>query len=64
MMKCCDLHDMCYDTCNNNKEVCDMEFKRCLYKYCESYKTPVAADSIVKSNITNIETVLLMFLTF
>ncbi|XP_011301579.1 group XIIA secretory phospholipase A2 [Fopius arisanus] len=39
MTKCCDQHDICYDTCNNDKEKCDLEMKRCLYKYCESYQT-------------------------
>ncbi|XP_012274159.1 group XIIA secretory phospholipase A2 [Orussus abietinus] len=37
MTKCCDAHDICYDTCNSDKEKCDLEFKRCLYKYCEGY---------------------------
>ncbi|KAJ3624583.1 hypothetical protein MTP99_018196 [Tenebrio molitor] len=49
MKKCCDLHDICYDTCNNDKEVCDMEFKRCLYKYCDSYDKTVGGISIVKA---------------
>lgn len=39
MTKCCDLHDLCYDTCNTDKERCDLEFKRCLYKYCDTYQT-------------------------
>lgn len=47
MTKCCDLHDICYDTCNNNKEVCDMEFKRCLYKYCDTHQSKVG-DTLVK----------------
>lgn len=38
MTKCCNIHDICYDTCNSDKEKCDLEFKRCLYKYCEGYK--------------------------
>lgn len=41
MTKCCDRHDVCYDTCNSDKEICDMEFKRCLYKYCEGYEKSV-----------------------
>ncbi|RZC37281.1 group XIIA secretory phospholipase A2 [Asbolus verrucosus] len=49
MTKCCDLHDICYDTCNNDKEVCDMEFKRCLYKYCDSYQQSVGGGSTVKA---------------
>ncbi|XP_011502978.1 PREDICTED: group XIIA secretory phospholipase A2 [Ceratosolen solmsi marchali] len=38
MTKCCNFHDICYDTCNSDKEKCDLEFKRCLYKYCQSYQ--------------------------
>ncbi|XP_043484520.1 group XIIA secretory phospholipase A2 [Leptopilina heterotoma] len=37
MTKCCDSHDICYDTCNLDKEKCDLDFKRCLYKYCDGY---------------------------
>lgn len=48
MTKCCDAHDICYDTCNNDKEVCDMEFKRCLYKYCDSYQDKVAGGTVAK----------------
>uniref|UniRef100_T1GYA8 Uncharacterized protein n=1 Tax=Megaselia scalaris TaxID=36166 RepID=T1GYA8_MEGSC len=36
METCCNNHDICYDTCNSDKELCDLEFKRCLYKYCDS----------------------------
>lgn len=39
MTKCCDQHDICYDTCNLDKDKCDLEFKRCLYKYCEGYQS-------------------------
>lgn len=39
MTKCCDFHDICYDTCNMDKEKCDLEFKRCLYRYCDTYQT-------------------------
>lgn len=53
MTKCCDLHDMCYDTCNSDKEVCDMEFKRCLYRYCESYEKTVGGNTIVKGTATD-----------
>lgn len=49
MTKCCDAHDICYDTCNNDKEVCDMDFKRCLYKYCDTYESKVGS-TVVKGN--------------
>jgi hypothetical protein len=49
MTKCCDSHDICYDTCNSGKEKCDLDFKRCLYSYCDSYKSVnVAGDAITK----------------
>ncbi|XP_069123094.1 group XIIA secretory phospholipase A2-like [Argopecten irradians] len=34
MTKCCDSHDICYDTCNSNKESCDRNFKQCLENMC------------------------------
>lgn len=49
MTKCCDVHDLCYDTCNKDKELCDLEFKRCLYKYCESYESNIGGVAIAKS---------------
>lgn len=49
MTNCCNTHDICYDTCNSGKEACDLEFKKCLYNYCESYKSVnVAGETITK----------------
>ncbi|XP_059619235.1 group XIIB secretory phospholipase A2-like protein [Phlebotomus argentipes] len=49
MEKCCDAHDICYDTCNADKELCDIEFKRCLFKHCESYEgSTIVGDLAVK----------------
>lgn len=31
---CCDEHDICYGTCLNDKDECDLKFKKCLYKRC------------------------------
>jgi len=31
---CCDDHDLCYDTCNADKDECDLKFKKCLYRQC------------------------------
>ena len=31
---CCHVHDYCYDECGADKDVCDLHFKRCLYKVC------------------------------
>lgn len=36
MNKCCNEHDICYSTCNKDKDACDLYFKKCLYKVCES----------------------------
>lgn len=48
MAKCCDAHDICYDTCNSDKELCDLDFKRCLYKYCDSFEKGPAGDVLIK----------------
>lgn len=52
MTKCCNDHDICYDTCNKNKEACDIEFKRCLYKYCDSYEKSLGGKTMVKGNFS------------
>lgn len=49
MATCCDDHDICYDTCNKDKELCDLDFRRCLYSYCDKYeKSTVGGDVMVK----------------
>ncbi|KAH8300411.1 hypothetical protein KR018_004500 [Drosophila ironensis] len=48
MEQCCNAHDICYDTCNSDKELCDLDFKRCLYKYCDSYEKSIASDLMTK----------------
>ncbi|CAG2061347.1 unnamed protein product [Timema podura] len=48
MTKCCDEHDICYDTCNQAKEHCDYEFKNCLYKICDKYEKTVG-ETVVKT---------------
>ena len=35
MIECCNEHDMCYDTCNADKDECDFRFKKCLYAVCK-----------------------------
>ncbi|XP_077999545.1 group XIIA secretory phospholipase A2-like [Glandiceps talaboti] len=35
MTKCCNKHDLCYDTCGADRNQCDEDFKNCLYKMCE-----------------------------
>lgn len=52
MALCCNEHDICYDTCNKDKELCDLDFKRCLYNYCDTYeKTAVGGDLVVKGKL-------------
>ena len=31
---CCAVHDECYDTCGEDKDLCDLTFRKCLYKVC------------------------------
>lgn len=35
---CCDVHDFCYETCGNDKDECDLKFKKCLYRKCSAMK--------------------------
>ncbi|KAI0239938.1 Group XIIA secretory phospholipase A2 [Lamellibrachia satsuma] len=39
MTRCCNTHDLCYDTCNNKRHNCDKEFKECLSDVCHRLKT-------------------------
>ena len=32
--ECCAIHDVCYDTCGEDKDLCDLSFRKCLYKVC------------------------------
>jgi hypothetical protein len=32
--KCCEVHDICYDTCGTSKVTCDEDFKKCMKKVC------------------------------
>jgi len=46
MTKCCDQHDICYGTCNNDKDECDLAFKKCLYKFCDNSKGKLPEDFV------------------
>ena len=48
MENCCNAHDICYDTCNSDKELCDLDFKRCLYRYCDSSDKSLTSDLMSK----------------
>ena len=43
---CCDNHDKCYDTCNNDRDDCDAIFQDCLYKVCEEVKAVLSAEQV------------------
>ncbi|XP_050311107.1 group XIIA secretory phospholipase A2-like isoform X3 [Anthonomus grandis grandis] len=49
MEECCNTHDICYDTCNADKEVCDLDFKRCLYRHCDGYSKSVGGQAMTKT---------------
>jgi len=36
--ECCNTHDYCYDTCGEDKDFCDVKFRKCLYKVCRGEK--------------------------
>lgn len=33
---CCDRHDVCYETCNMNKDYCESEFEKCMKNLCRT----------------------------
>lgn len=41
MTKCCDAHDHCYDTCNQDRDQCDNDFKTCLDVMCVKLKPDI-----------------------
>ncbi|XP_046657584.1 group XIIA secretory phospholipase A2-like [Daphnia pulicaria] len=36
--ECCHTHDYCYDDCGADKDLCDLHFKKCLYKVCSYHE--------------------------
>lgn len=48
MENCCNAHDICYDTCNKDKELCDIDFKRCLYNYCDTHEKSAVGSIVAK----------------
>ncbi|XP_060077722.1 group XIIA secretory phospholipase A2-like [Ylistrum balloti] len=44
MTKCCDRHDICYGTCNTNKDSCDRIFKQCLEDMCTDLSGSLSQD--------------------
>uniref|UniRef100_A0A1B6KWP4 Phospholipase A2 domain-containing protein n=1 Tax=Graphocephala atropunctata TaxID=36148 RepID=A0A1B6KWP4_9HEMI len=45
MTRCCDQHDLCYGTCNRDKDECDLAFKKCLYRLCDDSKDTTSSSS-------------------
>ena len=44
MTSCCDAHDICYDTCNKDRDQCDEDFKKCLDDMCEKLKSGITGN--------------------
>jgi len=44
--ECCKTHDFCYDTCSEDKDFCDVKFRKCLYKVCRTDKHNKFLDNI------------------
>ncbi|XP_053731317.1 group XIIB secretory phospholipase A2-like protein [Synchiropus splendidus] len=49
MTRCCNLLDVCYDTCGNNKYHCDSKFRSCLQDLCSDLKTSLGFMSNVQA---------------
>lgn len=37
--ECCNEHDFCYDTCGADKDLCDLQLKKCMYSVCKTKKS-------------------------
>lgn len=42
--RCCNAHDVCYDTCNHSKDDCDDDLRDCLTDICKAMKKYVSKD--------------------
>ncbi|XP_060943589.1 group XIIB secretory phospholipase A2-like protein isoform X2 [Limanda limanda] len=49
MTKCCDQHDLCYDTCGTSKLDCDAEFRSCLLNICSDLRKSLGFVSQVQA---------------
>ncbi|XP_033956959.1 group XIIB secretory phospholipase A2-like protein isoform X2 [Pseudochaenichthys georgianus] len=49
MTKCCDMLDMCYDTCGVSKNDCDSEFRLCVHGICSDLRKSLGFVSKVKA---------------
>ncbi|XP_066303354.1 group XIIA secretory phospholipase A2-like [Branchiostoma lanceolatum] len=53
MTKCCDKHDICYDTCGKKRQNCDDKFKTCLDDMCEEIRTTLSSDQYEGCQMTS-----------
>ena len=51
MHKCCDEHDKCYDTCNQDKIECDSKFHSCLNQDCKRLQSRLQKECSNAANI-------------
>jgi secretory phospholipase A2 len=58
---CCNEHDYCYDTCNNDKALCDSVFLRCMESSCEDDQQGAAEIDACKGKATMFYTACQMF---
>ncbi|KAL3050154.1 hypothetical protein OYC64_012240 [Pagothenia borchgrevinki] len=49
MTNCCDMLDMCYDTCGVSKNACDSEFRLCVHGICSDLRKSLGFVSKVKA---------------
>ncbi|XP_034065637.1 group XIIB secretory phospholipase A2-like protein isoform X2 [Gymnodraco acuticeps] len=49
MTNCCDMLDMCYDTCGVSKNDCDSEFRLCVHGICSDLRKSLGFVSKVKA---------------
>ena len=47
---CCNVHDVCYGTCNLTKKKCDDDFQMCLFSICSKLKKLESAQQSNKNN--------------
>ncbi len=38
LTRCCNRHDLCYDTCGKERHECDEKFKTCVQKSCKAMR--------------------------
>ncbi|CAD5115962.1 DgyrCDS4892 [Dimorphilus gyrociliatus] len=49
--QCCDVHDICYGTCNKKRSKCDKDFKNCIEKACKRKSSKKRSDCLINSQL-------------